>query len=135
MSKNNPYQSPLPTAPNDPAQRPWKGGCRSTLVNSGLLHRKVLIQNPIEVTIEYFARGLLDKIMVNGLTVISRLPIIRLTEQFDFEIPYCDGTLPTIVRLKTGRRSVKIISFQIEIDGILAYDERDGQQRRGNESV
>ena len=60
----------------------------------GLLHRIVVVHRPVEVTIEYFARSLFDRILVDGRTAVSVLPIMRLTERFDFKIPYQAGHLP-----------------------------------------
>ena len=91
-----------------------------------LLQRKVIVNRPVEVTIEYFARGLRDRIIVDGTTVVSLLPVFWLHERFDFEIPFCDGTLPATIRVKTARRSIRLASFEIEINGVVAYRERNG---------
>ena len=127
-SSDNPYQSPVATTAIDPDQRAWKGGADAVLAGRGLLHRKVIVNRPIEVTIEYMARGLSDRIIVDGNTVVSLLPIIWLYERFDFEIPYRDGTLPATVRLKLGH-ALRMKSFEIEINGVVAYSEEPGELR------
>lgn len=110
----------------DARQRRWKGGADSVLAVRRLLQRRVIINRPIEVTIEYFARGLRDRIIVDGTTVVSLVPVLWLHERFDFEIPYSDGILPAIIRVKTARHSVRLESFEIEINGVIAYRERNG---------
>lgn len=127
MIKTNPYESPLTPAVADPGQRRWKGGADSVLVIRRLLQRKVIVSNPVDVTIEYFARGLRDRIIVDGITVVSIIPIVWLHERFDFDIPYCDGKLPATVMLQLGR-FLRIERFQIHINGVVAYYEENGQQ-------
>ena len=126
--KSNPFESPRAATYVDPAQRKWTGGSDSALAVRGLLYRKVIVSRPVEVVIEYFARGLRDRILVDGKTAVSILAIVRLSEQFDVKIPYCDGELPARVTVQTGRRSLKLAMFEIEIDGVVAYRERAEQQ-------
>lgn len=134
MIKPNPYESPQTATYIDPADRRWLGGAESVLAVRGMLHRRVIVNRPVEVTIEYFARSLRDKILVDGQTVVSVLPVLRLTERFDFTIPYCDGFLPASVSVKTARRSLKLSIFEIEINSVIAYRERFEQQVLANES-
>ena len=128
MIDSNPYKSPDTPTYIDPAERRWLGGADSVVAIRGMLHRKVIINRPVEVTIEYFARSLRDRILVDGKTAVSVLPILRLTERFDFTIPYCDGHLPASVFVKTERRSLKLSDFEIEINGVVPYRERAEQQ-------
>ena len=51
MIETNPYQSPATPLVVDPDQRKWKGGADSVLAVRGLLQRKVIVNNPVEVTI------------------------------------------------------------------------------------
>ena len=79
-------------------------------------------------TIEYFARGLRDRILVDGKTVVSRVPIFWFYQNLDFEIPYRDGRLPATVRVKMHARSLRLKLFELEIKGTLVYREIDGKQ-------
>ena len=121
----NPFQSPSTNRFVDPSQREWVNGVESSLEKGGLLHRKVVVRRPIEVTIEYFARGLLDRIIVDGKSVVTRLPIFWFHEKFEFEIPIRDGVVPAIVRIKMAPRSTRIAKFEIEINGVSVYREVD----------
>ncbi len=126
MVENNPYKTSSAASTVDPRQRDWKGGADSVLAVRGLLQRRVIVNRPVEVTIEYFARGLRDRIIVDGTTVVSLVPVFWLHDRFDFEIPFRDGTLPATIRVKTAPRSIRLASFEIEINGVIAYCERDG---------
>ena len=119
----NPYKSPTFT-PLDKNWRVRRGGAESTLLKTGLLHRRVMIHRPVEATIEYFARGIRDRILLDGEAVVSRLPLIWLHSRFDFTIPTRDGDLPASVSLKL-KRGLRMAKFEIEIDGIVAYMEKD----------
>ena len=136
----NPYESPSAAAVSDPAQRKWKGGVDSILVIRRLLQRKVIVNNPVEVTIEYFARGLRDRIIVDGNTVVSIIPIVWLHKRFDFEIPFCDGQLPATAIVQVDR-FLRLERFEIHINGVVAYyEENDRAQppiprNRGEEPI
>ena len=125
--KLNPYESPKNELPTSNSDRIWKGGSDSVLINQGLLSRKVIVNLPVEVTIEYFARGLRDRVIVDGKTAVSKIPVIWFTTGFEFLIPYRDGNLPAKINLKVGR-FLKLQEFEILINGVAAYREENGQQ-------
>lgn len=133
MFEDNPYQSPAAALIIAPEKRAWKGGSDSVLVSRGLLQRKVVINRPVDVTIEYIAKGLRDRVLVDGKTVISIFPILWLSERFKFKIPYCDGSLPVEIDIKIGRGSLRIKRFRIVIDEVVAYNEFNGLQQTNNE--
>ena len=121
----NPYESPVATSRLKPEDRIWQDGSESYLVSKGLLQRKVQIVRPVQVTIEYFARGLRDRILVDDRVVLAKLPIFWLNNRFQFQIPFRDGTLPARIELKTRVPSLQLKYFTITIDHVRAYHEED----------
>ena len=124
----NPYQSPVGANWVEPTTRPWKGGADAELAQGGLLHRKVIVYRPLEVTVEYFARGLRDRVFVDGKTVVSRWPILWLGTIFEFTIPYADGLLPATIHVNTQRYSLRLARFELSINGVMTYAENNGWQ-------
>lgn len=134
MQQNNPYASPSATAYNDPAQRVWQDGVESSLAERGVLQRRVIVRKPVAVTIEYFARGLRDRILVDGKTAVSIIPVFRFRDRFEFQIPFSDGVLPATVSLKIGR-FLKLAWFEICINSIPVYREEDGHTTIGTTAL
>ncbi len=132
MSENaNPYQSPTTKAFVLPEDRLWREGVESNLALSGLLQRRIVIARPIEVTIEYFARGLRDRILVDGKTVVSIIPLMWFKNRFEFEIPCADRSIRAVVRIKVGR-FLKLKEFEVSLNDQIVFSEVDGKVQIGS---
>jgi len=84
----NPYRSPVGSMPQEgqyvPAFRP---GARATLVARGLLLRRIVIEAPVEITLEFNGRSLYDKVIVNGQVAARKTSWWRITPRLEFSLP------------------------------------------------
>ncbi len=122
----NPYQYQSDLLPADAGYRQWKDGVESSLLSGGLLRRKVIVIRPVEVTIEYFACGLWDRVIADGITVASLVPVFWFHQRLDFSLPFAGGSLPCCVHVKVGR-FLRMKHFRIEINGVVVYAEEAGK--------
>jgi len=120
--KDNPFASPQPIGTKlrelVPVKRP---GCAATLAGSCLLYRRILVEAPVEATIEYIGYGLRDRILVNGRLVYWRLPIMGLSNDFDFSIPTTEEPLAARIVVKVSKIFLRMRRFELQIDGQTVY--------------
>ena len=119
----NPFASPQESGKSVrvlPART--SGEPSATLVEEGLLYRKVQLHSPIDATIEYVGRGLRDKILVNNTLVYWRLPVIGLSGEFEFEIETESEPVQAKVFIEIGKM-LKVHLFEIRIEEQTVYRE------------
>lgn len=125
LTQDNPFASPRAVGKKlrdlVPVRRP---GCAAVLGGSGLLYRKILVEAPVEASIEYIGYGLRDRILVNGRLVFWRLPIMGLSNAFEFSIPTNEDPLPGRIVVKVSKLFLRMRRFELQIDGQTVYLEK-----------
>ena len=92
------------------------------LAGSGLLYRRIQVEAPVAATIEYVGYGLRDRILVNGRLVCWRLPIMGLSDEFEFSISTNEEPLPGRIIVEVSK-FLRIRRFELQIDGQTVYVE------------
>lgn len=101
---------------------PFLPGARATLVARGLLFRRIVVEAPLELTLEFNGRSLFDQVIVNGRTVARRTSWWRITPRLDF-------TLSVGAKQIAGRVEVKVWpwlalrGFRVTLAELVVYAE------------
>lgn len=122
LDEENPYQSPKHVDAGLLRQRPLRPGAQGRLLAKGLLYRRVLIEAPVEATLEFDGRSLRDVIRIDNQIVSWRFSWWRITPYFRFALPAGDHELDVEVLLNLGT-FLRILGFCIRIEGQVAYSE------------
>lgn len=134
----NPYQTPveLDTQEISLAGQAWGLQGRSTLLEDGLLRRRIRIVDPVDCLLEYRADRLNDQISIDGKVLISKLPVLWLYEKFEFNYQHDGVVYPFKVLLKIGRL-LRIHKFEVWVNDDLVYQELMGKvvDRQSGDSV
>ncbi len=65
---------------------PLVPGTRATLVARGMLLRRLVLEAPVELTLEFNGRSLFDRVLINGRPVARRISWWRITPRLDFAL-------------------------------------------------
>ncbi|MDP6722175.1 MAG: hypothetical protein QGF59_26155 [Pirellulaceae bacterium] len=119
----NPYESPRTPDELVRDDHHLREGVESRLVASGLLYRRVIVDAPIEATIEFNGRSVFrDVVKVDGEVVASKISWWRINSLFDFALRAGERLIPVVVRLQMGRL-LRLKGFRIEMAGKVVYNE------------
>lgn len=121
-ASSNPYLSPALGGGQGPLTYRPDQNPHAELLQRKFLYRKVRISSPIDALVEYSGFSLHDRIWVNQRLVFCRLPLIWLTDCFEFELETDRGVMPMQIRLRF-RRFAQLKQFEILLDGQVIYDE------------
>jgi hypothetical protein len=81
----NPYRAPQGLSPGEGTLLDsLVPGARATLVARGMLLRRIVVEAPVEMTLEFNGRSLFDRVLVNGHPVARRTSWWRITPRLDF---------------------------------------------------
>jgi len=121
FEQDNPYRSPREMGAGTLRERAVRAGTSSQLLAKGLLYRRVLVEAPVEATIEFKGRSVWrDVIVVDNEIMASHISWWRITPRFQFDLRAGDQVLPVEVRLRIGR-FLRIKGFRIKIAGEVVY--------------
>jgi len=120
---DNPYESPRFTAlrPLD-VDRPWLDAVRVLRVERGFLYRRVVLEAPLELDLEYRSHNFMHHVSVDGQVAAQKLPVVRFVRRFDFELVSAGRLVPVVVEVRVGR-FMRIRAFRVEIAGQTVYSE------------
>lgn len=83
----NPYRAPQGLSSGEGTRLgPWIPGARATLVARGMLLRRIVVEAPVELTLEFNGRSLFDRVFVNGHPVARQTSWWRITPRLDFTL-------------------------------------------------
>ncbi|MHB8970202.1 MAG: hypothetical protein ACYC3X_10915 [Pirellulaceae bacterium] len=74
-------------------------GARATLVGRGLLYRRLVVEAPLEMTLEFNGRSLTDKVLVNNRIVACQTSWWRITPRLPFTLPAGDDVVTGLVEI------------------------------------
>jgi hypothetical protein len=124
---SNPYRSPAWDGLNRLEYRPSEVP-HAELLQRRFLYRKVRVSAPIDALVEYSGFSLHDRIWVNQQLVFCRLPLIWLTDSFEFELETDRGSILMQLRLHF-HRFAQLKQFEILFDGNLIFQENADRQK------
>ncbi len=123
MSAVNPYRSPESISRDEGkyvlASRP---GARATLLAQGLLYRRLVIDAPIQATLEFNGRSLHDTVVVDKHVVARQTSWWRITPRLAFVLPTVRGSIPGLVEVRVGPW-LNLRGFRVTIAGQIVYAE------------
>jgi hypothetical protein len=97
----NPYRSPTGTPHDEQSSGgAWLPGARATLAGRGLLYRRLVIEAPLEITLEFNGRGLTDRVLVNERVVAQKTSWWRIAPRLEFLLPWGDQTVRGLVEIR-----------------------------------
>lgn len=123
---SNPYRSPACGGLNRLEYRPTEVP-QAELLQRRFLYRKVRVTAPIDALVEYSGFSLHDRIWVNQQLVFCRLPVIWLTDSFEFELETDRGVVLMQLRLHF-HRFAQLKQFEILVDRQLIFQENAARQ-------
>jgi hypothetical protein len=131
----NPYRSPQADCRVLEQDRPLRGGVKSTLVASGLLYRRVLVEAPVEATIEFNGRSAIrDTVSVDGRVVAAKISWWRITPRLDFVLPARDTMIPVTVEVRMWPW-LAMRGFRIHMAGQVVYAEGVWPKEMTNDEI
>jgi hypothetical protein len=75
-------------------------GARATLVARGLLYRRLVVEAPLEITLEFNGRSLADRVLVNQRVVARQTSWWRITPRLAFTLPAGTETVNGLVEIR-----------------------------------
>lgn len=119
----NPYHAPAGLSPGDGTRLgPLVPGARATLVARGMLLRRLVVEAPLELTLEFHGRSLFDRVFVNGRLVARRISWWRITPRLDFVLPVGAEQVPGRVELRVWPW-LALRGFRVTIADRVVYAE------------
>lgn len=127
----NPYRAPQSLSPGEGTRLgPWVPGARATLVAHGLLLRRIVVEAPVELTLEFNGRSLFDRVFVNGHPVARQTSWWRITPRLEFPLQIESDQVTGCVEVRVWPW-LALRGFRVTIGDRVVYTE--GQLRsRGN---
>jgi hypothetical protein len=116
----NPYSAPQLEEPG--AVGPWRPGAHATLVARGLLYRRLAVTAPLEMTLEFHGRSLLDRVLVNGREVARQTSWWRIAPRLSFTLASDDGSVPGLVEIRVWPW-LALRGFRVTVGGRVVYTE------------
>lgn len=97
----NPYRSPEGMGRDEGGPvGPLLPGARATLVAHGLLYRRLAIAAPLEITLEFNGRSLVDRVLVNDREVVRKTSWWRIAPRLAFTLPSGTGPINGLVEIR-----------------------------------
>jgi hypothetical protein len=125
LETENPYQSPRFAAPRPLTEnRPWVDAVRVQRVEKRFLYRRVVLEAPVDLDLEYCGYHALDTastIRIDGQLVARRTNVWSFVPRFDLELVTGGRTVPLVVEVRTGGLTVR--AFRVTIAGEAVYTE------------
>ncbi len=97
----NPYHSPRGLTP-DPRDPPAAvlPGARAPLAARGLLYRRLVIESPLDILLEFNGRGLTDRVLVDHHVVAEKTSWWRIAPQLAFTLTAGSHTVSGLVEIR-----------------------------------
>lgn len=119
----NPYRSPAGLDEDDALHvGPLRPGASATLVARGLLYRRLAIAAPVEVTLAFNGRSLVDRVLVNEREVVRRTSWWRIAPQLEFTLRSDAGSVAGLVEIRVWPW-LALRGFRVSIAGRSVYSE------------
>jgi hypothetical protein len=123
LETENPYTSPrVPTLRPLDEDRPWLDSVRVLKVERGFLYRRVVLEAPLEMDLEYCSHKLVHSVSVDGQIAAQTLSVVRFVRRFEFELRSGGRAVPVLVEVNVGR-FLRIRAFRIVVEGKNVYTE------------
>jgi hypothetical protein len=119
----NPYRSPE-GIPRDASVQvgPLLPGARATLVARGLLYRRLAVAAPLEITLEFHGRSLVDRVLVNEREVVRKVSWWRIAPRLAFTLPSDTGVIHGLVEIRVWPW-LALRGFRVSIADHVVYSE------------
>ncbi len=123
LELTNPYCSPQGLSSGEGTRLgPWIPGARATLVAHGVLLRRLVVEAPVELTLEFNGRSLFDRVLVNGHPVARRTSWWRITPRLDFTLQVGSDQVPGHVEVRVWPW-LALRGFRVTIADRVVYTE------------
>ncbi len=116
-------------------------GARATLVGRGLLYRRLVVEAPLEITLEFNGRSLADRVLVNQRVVARRTSWWRIAPRLAFTLPVGAELVNGLVEIRVwpwlalrGFR-VTIAERVVYAEGRLATPRTEATEREAQENI
>lgn len=101
---------------------PWVPGARATLIARGMLLRRIVVEAPVEMTLEFNGRSLFDRVLVNGHPVARQTSWWRITPRLDFTLQIGSEQVPGSVEVRVWPW-LALRGFRVTIADRVVYTE------------
>ncbi len=101
---------------------PLLPGARATLVAHGLLYRRLAVEAPLEITLEFNGRSLVDRVLVNDREVVRKTSWWRITPRLAFTLPAGEGAVTGLVEIRVWPW-LALRGFRVTIADRVVYAE------------